>query len=43
MDRMADNHEIDKELFEFFKQSGIFDQFLDEIKLSVQTQDLALA
>ena len=43
MDKMADNHEIDKELFEFFKQSGIFDKFLDEIKLSVETQDLALA
>jgi len=42
MDEMAAKGEIDKELFEFFKSSGIFDTYLDEIKLSDKTEFLAV-
>jgi len=43
MDDMANKNEIDKELFEFFKKSGIFDTYLDEIKLSTPAEFLALS
>jgi len=43
MDEMARNGEIDKELFDFFKTTGIFDTYLDEIKLSTPTEFLALS
>jgi hypothetical protein len=43
MEKMAENGEIDGKLFEFFKQSGIFDTYLDEIKLSTSTEFLAVS
>jgi len=43
MEEMAQNNEIDREYFEFFKSSGIFDTYLDEIKLSSSTEFLAVS
>ena len=43
MDKMADNGEIDKELFEFFKQSGIFDTYIEESTISSDMEFLEIA
>ncbi len=43
MEEMAQNDDIDKKLFDFFKSSGIFETYLDEAKLSNEAQVLTLA
>ncbi len=40
MDKMAKNGEIDGKLFEFFKQSGIFDAYLEDTKLSTSMDSM---
>jgi hypothetical protein len=40
MDKMAKNGEIDGKLFEFFKQSGIFDAYLEDTKPSTSMDSM---
>jgi len=43
MDFMASNNEIDKQLFDFLKTTGIFDSYLDETHFQSKSEFLEYA